>query len=366
MSLLTNFLPEEPPTQQAEPLQLTVTPKAPESLIRKNFFNARITLKTKIKELVPVVKINGSNFAVRGDISFISGAPKAGKTNIINMMLASCFVGANFNWDETLLIESVHAGRNPVIYIDTEQPKPYTMGIVKKVMEIAQLDKEPENLYVFNLREFSVDERIEWLDECFQQFKNEHLYFIDGVTDFVTSVNNEEESNKFVNYLMKKSSEKDTSIILAIHENPNGGKFRGHIGSEAERKCGGAISIQKDRDKQIHWIQARYLRGTSDFEPIYFQWNHDLKRFALADEFTKAVYSQDRKKSADERKREKLEAEIINLFGGFKTKNKAEALRTLTNITGMSDKTSERRLQSALDAGIIKYNHEDKSITLIE
>jgi hypothetical protein len=327
-------------------------------------FDARITLKTKIKELVPVVKINGSNFAVRGDISFISGAPKAGKTNVINMMLASCFVPAGFNWEETLLIESVHAGRNPVIYIDTEQPKPYTMAIVKKVMEIAGLDKEPENLYVFNLREYSVEERIAWLDECFKEFSNEHLYFIDGVTDFVTSVNNEEESNKFINHLMKKSSEKDTSIILAIHENPNGGKFRGHIGSEAERKCGGAISIQKDREKQIHWIQARYLRGTSDFDPIYFQWSFDLKRFALADESVTSNFKNHRKMSAEERKAEELEAEIKNLFGGFKSLDKGQATKTLANINKKSAKTCERRISQAISAGLITYNEADKTVTI--
>ena len=311
-----------------------------------------------------MVKINGSNFAVRGDISFVSGAPKAGKTNIINMMLASCFVDEFFDSDTTLLIESVNAGKNPVIYIDTEQPKPYTMGIVKKVMEIANLKKEPENLFVFNLREYSVEERLIWLEECFNHFANEHLYFIDGVTDFVTSVNNEEESNKFINSLMKRSSEKDTSIILAIHENPNGGKYRGHIGSEAERKCGGAISIQKDRDKQIHWIQARYLRGTSDFDPIYFYWNIELKRFALADESLRNAYKADKSKTAAERKKEELEHLLKNLFGGFKSKDKIDAQKTLTNILSCSAKTAERRIKEAILQDLVLYNDEEKTITL--
>lgn len=344
---------------------MSVEPKAKKQSFKAgDFLKARITLKTKIKELVPVVKINGSNFAVRGDISFVSGAPKAGKTNIINMMLASCFVDEFFDHDTTLLIESVPAKNNPVIYIDTEQPKPYTMGIVKKVMEIAGLKKEPENLFVFNLREYSVEERLDWLEECFLHFENEHLYFIDGVTDFVTSVNNEEESNKFINSLMKRSSEKDTSIILAIHENPNGGKYRGHIGSEAERKCGGAISIQKDREKQLHWIQARYLRGTSDFEPVYFQWNTELKRFSLADEQSKNAYKTDKSKTAEEKKREQLEQLIKNLFGGFKSIDKVNAQKTLTNILSCSAKTAERRIKDAILLDLIKYNDEEKTITL--
>ncbi|TDE15278.1 hypothetical protein [Dyadobacter psychrotolerans] len=366
MSIVASFLQDEQPDQPPEPIKLTVQPTVSQQFRKKGIFDARITLKTQIKELVPVVKINGSNFAVRGDISFVSGAPKAGKTNIINMMLASCFVPANFNPEETLLIESVNAGKNPVIYIDTEQPKPYTMGIVRKVMEIAGLEKEPENLYVFNLREYSVEERIQWLEQCFEEFENEHLYFIDGVTDFVTSVNNEEESNKFINHLMKKSSEKDTSIILAIHENPNGGKYRGHIGSEAERKCGGAISIQKDREKQLHWIQARYLRGTSDFEAIYFQWNHELKRFALADESVKSSFKNERSKSAEERKRDELHAAMKNLFGGFKTLDKSQAQKTLANILSCSIKTCERKVASAIQFGIISYNDENKTITINE
>lgn len=82
---------------------------------------------------------------------------------------------------------------------------------------------------------------------------------------------------------MQKASENNAAIILLIHENPQNGKLRGHIGSEAERKCGGAISIKKDREKGVHFIEPKYLRDAEDFTPVVFRYDTILNRMVSVD-----------------------------------------------------------------------------------
>ena len=45
----------------------------------QDFNNSQITDLSDISEPIPFVKVNGSTFASLGDISFVSGAPKAVK-----------------------------------------------------------------------------------------------------------------------------------------------------------------------------------------------------------------------------------------------------------------------------------------------
>lgn len=317
----------------------------------------RITLKTKIPPLEPVVKIAGSVFAVKGDLSFISGPPKSGKTNVCAAMLASCFFSSVDTTGDLLSIESEPARDKPVIYIDTEQPKPYTQGMIRKITDLTGKE-EPKNLWVVNMREMTVQERRHRLGQIFDTFSNEHLYFIDGITDFIASVNDETESAEFINYLMRKSSEKQIPIICVMHENLGTGKLRGHLGSEAERKCGGSIGIRKNKEKQVHYIEAKLLRGTSDFDPVYFQWHPERKRFTLAEEGVVTIMQNENKKTREEQKLETIERMFRGVYGGQKQLEKKQIVDRITATHSCSEKTAQRRLADAISMEIISYNPE--------
>jgi len=316
MSILANFsLPtdKEPP----KPIILNTTPEANP---RKKYYihEYEITKETKLPPLEPVITIADGNFAYKGDISFISGAPKAGKSNVIAAMLAACFVQDSSRINDTLNIQSTYTETHPVIYIDTEQPKPYTQAMIKKVCDILGTDKQPKNLHIYNLREFSVEQRNWFLEDCFEQFKDEHIYIIDGITDFISSVNDDKESGFLINKLMGVSSEKQIPIILVIHENPGSQKSRVHIGSESDRKGGGSIGIRKDKEKGLHYIEAKFMRGSRDFENVYFRWNDEVNRFRLLDESELEETRAADKMSKEERKRIQLQEAMQKAFGDFK------------------------------------------------
>lgn len=279
-----------PETFPLQPPQFSITETLPiTSNTYENALKRRIHSKTKVKPVEAVVTIAGSNFAVRGDISFISGMPKAGKSNVCRHIISTCF-SDSYDARITLNIRSVSAGRKKVIYIDTEQPEPYTLGMYNKICKSVGV-ADIENFEVFNIREFTPTERQELLFDIFENATNEHLYLIDGAADFVESINDERECNTFINALMKAASQKYVPIILVLHENPGGGKMRGHFGSEAERKCGGTVSIKKDSAKNIHWIEPKFLRGTRDFEKQYFSWCDTEGDFVLADDTVKQIMS---------------------------------------------------------------------------
>lgn len=318
----------------------------------------------KVPPLEPVIKIGGSNFAVKGDLSFISGAPKAGKSQVCGAMLASCFSDEPSLYADHLAFESVQSKGKPVIYIDTEQPKAYTQKMIENVTKLALLNDEPENFFVVNMREFTRQERLKALEDTFSDFDNEHVYLIDGITDFLPSANDEAYAIEFINYLMRKSSQKQVPIICVMHENVGSGKLRGHFGSEAERKCGGSIGIKKDREKQIHWIEAKLLRGTSDFENVYFQWHPEKKRFTLAEDGVVTIMKNEKKKSAEELKKEKISRLFVGVYGGQRQLEKKQILARIVGVESCSQKTAERRLSDAISLEIISYDPEKELYTI--
>ena len=238
-----------------------------------------VTLSNQYKEMKPVIKIGEAVFAVNGDISFTSGLPKAGKSTITRFMIATALMPFIPPEHDTISIRSEYCQGRKVIYLDTEQNPADTQKMISSILEIAGLDKQPENFIALNLRECSHSENMDYLKSLFHHYNDAYLWIIDGVTDFLPSANDETAGNEIIRYLMKMSSVNDTCIVCLIHENSgNGnGKMRGHIGSEAARKCQGAISVSYEDDKKVHSIKSTYFRGSKRIDPIYWQFNDSGK-----------------------------------------------------------------------------------------
>lgn len=259
------------------------TPSEKESFLER-FNNAFITDQSDILDPVPFVTVNGSTFASLGDISFVSGAPKAGKSSITGFILATALMENKPYGLDSLGIVSNYQGDRPIIYVDTEQHPAHTRKRLKVVLQMAGINRQDPNRFkVMNWRIFPQKQKYENLLYALEKFKDACLWVIDGITDFVTSANNEETGNELISLLMQKASENNAAIILLIHENPQNGKLRGHIGSEAERKCGGAISIKKDREKDLHFIEPKYLRDAEDFTPVVFRYDKSKGRMVSVD-----------------------------------------------------------------------------------
>ena len=255
---------------------------------RNNFLSffegSMITDQSEISDPVPFVTVNGSTFASLGDISFVSGAPKAGKSSVTGFIIATALMKEKPKDLDSLGIVSNYQGNRPIIYIDTEQHPAHTKKRLKMVLKMAGIERQNTDLLkVLNWRTFPQKQRHDNLIHALDHFNTACLWVIDGITDFVTSANNEEAGNELISLLMQKASANNAAIILLIHENPQNGKLRGHIGSEAERKCGGAISIKKDREKGVHFIEPKYLRDAEDFTPVVFKYDTIQSRMVSVD-----------------------------------------------------------------------------------
>ena len=60
-----------------------------------NVLDFEINEFTDVKEPEPSIYVGGSTFSARGEISFISGKAKAGKTSLASVMLAGCLTENN-------------------------------------------------------------------------------------------------------------------------------------------------------------------------------------------------------------------------------------------------------------------------------
>ncbi|GAB3992014.1 hypothetical protein GCM10028807_24110 [Spirosoma daeguense] len=244
--------------------------------------DSRITDRTPVKKLKPVVTVGASTFARRGDFSVITGQRKAGKTTVLQFVVATALLEDIPLELDTLQIRSEYCRGLDVIYVDTEGSKEDTQDFIKGVKSIIGANDQPTYLHTYHWREFTAKECREGMDILFTEHPNAHLWVIDGIADLVSKPNDEEESNHTVRWIMSMAGKLDTCIILVIHENPTKAgqeaKLRGHLGSELERKASGAIGIEKDRQKGEHYIKSRFLRKSADFEPIAFRFDPQTHR----------------------------------------------------------------------------------------
>jgi hypothetical protein len=238
-----------------------------------DIFEKCIDLSKTYPKNEPVIKIGESIFGTTGDISFISGQAKSGKSTISKFILATALMKEIPESCDTLSIRSKYCEGKYVVYLDTEQNEAIVKKITESVLDIAGLKEKPKNFLCIPLRQEDRLDLREFIRCLFGQLKDIHLIIIDGITDLLSSVNDEKDSNDTVKYLMQMSSKHDTCIVSAIHELGDG-KMRGHIGSEATRKCVGAISVKHEKDKKVHSISSTYLRMSQPIEPIY--WNFDV------------------------------------------------------------------------------------------
>jgi hypothetical protein len=316
---------------------------------------------TDIGEIVPVINIRDSVFAVKGDISIIGGQPKVGKTSVCAFILATALM-KDVEGLDTLGIRSTFCEGKKVIYIDTEQPKAYTNRLRKSVLRILELHAQPENLKIYNLRKYDSEKKLEKVLKLMEQYPDAHLWIIDGVADLIRDPNDTKESFGIIEKFMMKSDQLNTAIVLHIHENPGGsGKLRGNLGSEAERKCGGAIAIKKIKERGIHSIEAKVIRGSEDFEPVLFRFDKVLGRMASIDQAESEQLLKSLDKTAMKLEKRIQMAKRCVMTGSLKWSDLVNKILSLAvEIEGkpISGRTAENRVKEMIDNGILIIKDE--------
>lgn len=326
----------------------------------------RVSHTTRHPAPTPVITIMGTNFANRGMISALTGPPKAGKTTVIGFMLATAF----FHYADPSLslgVETTFAAGRDVVYLDFDQHISSTQELQDKVLRYAGLSSTPPNLHVYNLLEYSLDQRREAIELCFREH-DMHLLVIDGIADVLPGVNDEEKVNALIEDVAILASRYNTAVVVVIHENKGGGSVRGHLGSQIERKCAGLISIKKDRERRVHCIESRLIRIGDDFDTFYFNYSDDQNRMILCD----ATQTAQLKEAATAGKVSKYEdpeylGGLMKLcFKEEKSLLKKALKEGIMKQANVGERSVDRYVNAAIKAGVLKTEDEGKTYAMTD
>ena len=223
----------------------------------------RITLATDIPAPAPIISINVETISTGGNITTISGASKSGKSAFTGWLIAGAISRTGIIND---MLEGLTVEPNPnskaVLQFDTEQARHKHQANVKAILRRSGLDQFPEYYLSYNLRQLDVKEyKSVTSDICEQaniRFNGVHLIVIDGIADYISSVNDDVESNEIVKFIEELAIKYSAPVIVIIHTNPNSDKERGHLGSQCQRKSESVLMVRSEGD--ISYLEPKFLR----------------------------------------------------------------------------------------------------------
>jgi hypothetical protein len=241
----------------------------------------------KIKRPDPVFYVAGVGISTAGNLTAISGPPKAAKTTFVSAMMAAAMIQDPDAKHDLLGVASCNPRKLAMIHFDTEQSLYDHHDVVMRILARARIKEPPSWYRSYCLTGFSVPDLQDALRLALEKgkanFGGVHSVFLDGAADFVDDVNNPKEANPFVAKLHAAAIEYDCPIIGIIHENPNGGKTRGHLGSQLERKAESNLKLEKSGEVTLVWSEKnRRAPITKDKGPA-FVWSDEHLMHISAD-----------------------------------------------------------------------------------
>ena len=303
-----------------------------------------------------VTAFNGIHICTRKSITTLSGQSKGGKSAISSVLLSNCIKTSNgFDGCENLKV-SDNEDLKAVIHVDTEQSVYHHYRNFKNsILKRALIDSEPDYFYSYNIRQLNLPEYKIFVEHIFEAAYSKHggihLSIIDGIADFIGSVNDEEEANSIVSFFEHLAIKYDTAIILILHLNPGSDKERGHLGSQLQRKSESVLTIKKEGDISI--LEAKLLRSgaTGDFHPIRYQFDKEKGYHTFF---------------GAENGGEGLKVSILrdmahDLFTTEKMKY-SDAVKMIEQYEVCGVRTAKNRIKQMTDAGIVERTKIDTSV----
>ena len=250
-------------------------------------------------EAPPVcLEINGEYgnqiFATLGNFSTILARPKVGKTTFAAIMIVSLLTG------KTLIRFHPQLPPNTkILWIDTEQGKPECVRTIRLISKMVYGDekKHPDNLVFLSLRPFSQAQRVQITEYAINHVQNLTFVIIDGIRDFVASINDEKESNFIADKLLKWTQEKNIHILTILHQNKGDANARGHLGTELMNKAETVAKLSRDEigGNRTTTVEPEFTRH-KDFE----KFSYSLDEYGnLFETETKADYQPKNPKASE-------------------------------------------------------------------
>jgi archaellum biogenesis ATPase FlaH len=329
--------------------------------ILQNYSKYRISASDQIKPPTPVISISGSSISTEGNVTVLCGDAKSGKSALCNVILAGAINTPGnkldgFNGFDVL----ENASGKAVLHFDTEQAKhQHAKTLLNGVLSRVGLTTEPPFLMTYNIRELDIKDYQSICERIFyaanHKFKGIHLAVIDGIADFIGSVNDETESNKIIHFFEKLAIRYKTPIIVVVHNNPNSEKQRGHLGSQLQRKAESLLAIK--RSGNVSHIDPRFLRGASITDIPMIQFEYDAtKGYHVSCGIHVKIELEDKHL-------EELEELAAKVFTSTPIKYKMAAAE-LMNLTKLKLRSVKTKIKEMLEMELIEKNTDGLYVLL--
>ena len=290
-----------------------------------------IDMSVDIPEPEHLISQNGRPVCTRGNFSVIIGLPGSRKsflcTAIAGAFLKGAYLGLDGKGDDSFLL-----------WIDTEQAKGHVQRIGKRLNKICKVSSNSNMscLKIHCLRDYDPDKRRDFLLAALELYKPVFVV-LDGLSDLIIDANSVEQSTSIVNDIMTLTSKYQCHMLTVIHANIGSEKARGHLGSEALRKCETAMFVKANGE-----ITKCSFQKSRDIRPDDFSYMVSNNLPIL----TEHVEVKTDKTWEDLKK---VMPEYPNTISHTEIKKKLKALI-------MSDGTANNRIKVGVDKGYIQKN----------
>ena len=208
-------------------------------------------------------------FATLGNFSTILARPKVGKTTFTAIAAASLLAKRPL----LSFIPKLPANGGNILWIDTEQGKPECVKTIRFVSKLVCNNemKHPENFYFYSLRQFNFEQRIQITEFLIQNIENLAFVVIDGIRDFVSSINDEKEATKIADFLLNWTQKNNIHILTILHQNKGDTNARGHLGTELMNKAETVAKLSREENggTRLTIVEPEFTRH-KDFEKFAY------------------------------------------------------------------------------------------------
>ena len=227
----------------------------------------RVRHTDNIAEPDAVLYMNGVMIGSRKNLLAVTGKAKAGKTYLVSLIIRAMLGKGEYGSFSSYLPK----GKDDLILIDTEQAKYHIHKVLNRIADLG-VENKMHKLKCYSTRTVKKALRKEFVRQVLAENPKAGFIFIDGITDLISGVNNDEIAENLFDELNEWCEEFDVCIGYAIHQNPTeSSKMRGHVGTVATNKCETALQVTTSKENNsVKVVDTTFTRNKQP-EPFSFE-----------------------------------------------------------------------------------------------
>jgi hypothetical protein len=319
----------------------------------------------KIPKPEPIITIGTSFIATPGNIITIAGAPKSGKSNFIVSSIITGLLHLNGHVDTLGLTIKKNELGGLCLTIDTEHTPYQHDRLYRQAFRKSQVNAQPDWLKNYLLRGLAADELMKNLALLLRYWayhlNSVFIVILDGVADFVESINDEKECNLLVRKLENLARQYNCVFVCVLHHN-KGTKFvRGHLGSQLERKSESVLTITNQGENN-YIVEGTLLRNSKGFQSLRLCFEEN-EGFMI---YKGVAGSKKDSESAQEKRLQKFKTRKDEVFKGQKELPYQDFINWIKEEFIAEERTAKKYKKEFEAAGLITSKENGKIVVLMD